>query len=83
MSCRILGRGIEECMLASAVLHARAAGVSAIEAEYLPTAKNGMVAGLYPRLGFEAIEKREDGAVRYRLDLTAAAAPMPAWLSVG
>jgi FkbH-like protein len=85
MSCRILGRGIEECMLANAIRHSRAASVTSIEAEYLPTAKNGMVAGLYPRLGFEAVEKREGGAARYKLDLagaTAASAKAPAWLAI-
>ncbi len=74
MSCRILGRGIEESMLLNTIRHARAAGVTAIETEYVPTTKNGMVAGLYPRLGFDAMEERESGAVRYRLDLASAAA---------
>jgi FkbH-like protein len=85
MSCRILGRGIEECMLANVLRQARAVGVVAIEAEYLPTTKNGVVSGLYPRLGFEAIEKREGGAVRYRLDLAnsdAFSAEVPAWLAI-
>ncbi len=82
MSCRILGRGIEECMLALAVGDALAVKVSAIEAEYLPTPKNGMVAGLYPRLGFETVETREGGAVRYRLEPAKAAAAVPAWLAI-
>jgi FkbH-like protein len=85
MSCRILGRGIEECMLANAVRYARAAGVIAIEAEYLPTPKNGLVSGLYPRLGFKAVERLEGDAVRYRLELASAAASavvMPAWLAI-
>lgn len=85
MSCRILGRGVEECMLANAIRHGHTASVSSIEAEYLPTAKNGVVAGLYPRLGFETAEKREAGGVRYRLDLgspAAVAATVPAWLAI-
>jgi FkbH-like protein len=85
MSCRILGRGIEECMLANATRHSRAAGLTAIEAEYLPTPKNGLVSGLYPRLGFEILEKLDGDAVRYRLDLGGAAAStvaMPTWLAI-
>jgi FkbH-like protein len=85
ISCRILGRGVEECMLANAIRHGHTASVSSIEAEYLPTAKNGVVAGLYPRLGFETVEKREAGGVRYRLDLgspAAVAATVPAWLAI-
>jgi FkbH-like protein len=82
MSCRILGRGIEECMLANAVFHARSMGVQAMEAEYLPTPKNSMVAGLCPRLGFAVLEKQDNGGVRYRLEIVNAAAPMPPWLVV-
>jgi FkbH-like protein len=85
MSCRILGRGIEECMLANAVRHARAAGITAIEAEYLPTPKNGLVSGLYPRLGFAALERLDGGAVCYRLDLasaTGSTVAMPVWLTI-
>ncbi|HEX3880552.1 MAG TPA: HAD-IIIC family phosphatase, partial [Bryobacteraceae bacterium] len=82
MSCRILGRGIEECMLANLVKHARAAGANSIEAQYIPTPKNGMVSGLYPRLGFEAVTKTDDGNVSYRLDLTTANTPAPPWLAI-
>jgi FkbH-like protein len=85
MSCRILGRGIEECMLANAIRYARTASLSSIEAEYRPTARNGMVAGLYTRLGFETVEEQQGGAVRYRLDLcspAAASAAIPAWLAI-
>jgi FkbH-like protein len=85
MSCRILGRGIEECMLANAIRYARAAGMIAIEAEYLPTPKNGLVSGLYPRLGFEAIERLDGDGVRYRLELASAAAStvtMPGWFAI-
>jgi predicted enzyme involved in methoxymalonyl-ACP biosynthesis len=85
MSCRILGRGMEECILANAIRHGQALAVASIEAEYLPTAKNGMVAGFYPRLGFETVERRESGAVRYRLDLrgpAAKSAAVPTWLTM-
>jgi FkbH-like protein len=85
MSCRILGRGIEECMLANAIRYARAASLSSMEADYVPTSRNGMVAGLYPRLGFDAVGIREGNAVRYRLDLggpAAASAAVPAWLAI-
>lgn len=85
MSCRILGRGIEECMLANLVRHARAVSAGSIEASYQPTAKNGMVADLYPRLGFELVEKSDSGQARYRLDLSSDAGMRevtPPWLEV-
>ena len=57
----------------------------AIEAEYLPTPKNGLVSGLSPRLGFEAVEKLDGDGVRYRLEVASAAAStvtMPGWLAI-
>jgi FkbH-like protein len=40
LSCRVLGRKIEESLLATAIAHAQASGVEAVYARYLPTAKN-------------------------------------------
>jgi len=66
MSCRVLGRRIENLMLASLMRHARHAGAAAVIGEYLPTAKNGQTADLFDRFGFERIEEREDGGRLYR-----------------
>lgn len=52
MSCRVLGRGVERLVLNKLVEAACSDGVSRIVGEYLPTAKNGMVAGHYEALGF-------------------------------
>jgi FkbH-like protein len=52
MSCRVLKREIEMIMLDALVEHAAKMGVTTIYGYYLPTAKNGMVADLYPRLSF-------------------------------
>jgi FkbH-like protein len=52
MSCRVIGRTLEDEMLAAAAAHSRARGCSTLRGSYLPTAKNGLVADLYPRLGF-------------------------------
>ncbi len=52
MSCRVLKRGMEAFTLNTLVQYARDHGFKRIVGEYLPTAKNGMVAEHYPRLGF-------------------------------
>lgn len=52
MSCRVLKRGMEAFTLDSLVRAARAAGFSRLVGEYIPTAKNGMVADHYAGLGF-------------------------------
>lgn len=56
MSCRVLKRGVEALVLNSIVAAAREDGVKEIIGEYLPTAKNGMVARHYDTLGFTPIE---------------------------
>lgn len=53
MSCRVLGRTLEATMLKELSTRAQAVGYQALRGRYLPTAKNGQVADLYPRLGFE------------------------------
>ena len=52
MSCRVLGRRIEEAMLARLAAEVRSAsGAAALLAHYRPTAKNAMVRDLFDRLG--------------------------------
>lgn len=53
MSCRVLKRGMECFTLNRMVEEARARGYRRIVGEYIPTAKNGMVAHHYSDLGFK------------------------------
>jgi FkbH-like protein len=55
MSCRVLKRGMEIFTLNTMVERAKAAGYKRIVGEYLPTAKNVMVAEHYTTLGFSAL----------------------------
>ena len=55
MSCRVLKRGMEHFTLNTIVRYARDNGFTRIVGEYLPTAKNGMVADHYLRLGFSPV----------------------------
>lgn len=52
MSCRVLKRGMENFTLNKIVDIARTNGFEKITGEYLPTAKNGIVANLLTDLGF-------------------------------
>ena len=54
MSCRVFSRGFEDHILNALAVRARAADAVKIVGEYLPTAKNVVVADLYERLGFAA-----------------------------
>jgi FkbH-like protein len=78
MSCRVLGRKVEEAMLALLVERAREAGAVRIKAEYRPTAKNGMVRELFDRLGLSLSGETETGARAYSLTVDKAQiAPLP------
>jgi FkbH-like protein len=74
MSCRVLGRKVEEAMLREIVGAAKAKGVKQLIGTYIPTAKNAMVADHYSKLGFVPADKAEDGCT-YVLDLAGYAAP--------
>ncbi len=69
MSCRVLGRRVEQATLALVVVQARALGATRLVGRYRRTAKNAMVADHYARLGFSALAPDGEDAL-YELDLT-------------
>ncbi len=75
MSCRVIGRKMEELMFATLAQAAQERGIRRVRGVYTATAKNAMVADLYPALGFTA-----NGAVAgsqiFEFDLLAQ--PIPA-----
>src|SRR5580658_2952692 len=71
MSCRVLKREMELAMLDALAERARARGVQSLVGYYLPTAKNGMVADHYEKLGFSLLSKDDNkGATVWSLDIT-------------
>jgi FkbH-like protein len=70
MSCRVLGRRIEEATMNLIVEEASKLGACQLNGEYLPTKKNGMVRDLYPRLGFLQVVLRENGSSLWALQLS-------------
>jgi FkbH-like protein len=72
MSCRVLNRTVEQAVCCW-MMEQAAGGV--LTGEYIPTEKNGIVADLYPRLGF-APSDAADGQRRW-WSLNVAEAPRP------
>ena len=78
MSCRVLKRDMELAMLDVLVERALKHGIRTLCGYYLPTAKNGMVADFYYKLGFEefafpgeaAPQDVLAGSSAWKLDLT-------------
>ena len=64
MSCRVLGRGMEQFVLNTLVGRARKLGMKYVRGEYVPTPKNGMVKDHYSKLGFTP-----DGHQRWMLSV--------------
>src|SRR3984893_15149074 len=67
VSCRALGRGVEDALWAAMLRRAHRQNVRRLEAEYIPTARNSIVASLYHRLGLQRIE-HNSSLTRYRLE---------------
>jgi FkbH-like protein len=68
MSCRVLGRGVEKATLAILINEAVRDGYQKIIGRYCPTPKNGMVRDLYSRLGFVAVDSKDNGETTWMLD---------------
>src|SRR6202023_2667575 len=56
MSCRVLGRKVEQMVLREILTHARSAGVQKLTGTYLPTDRNKLVIDHYAKLGFTKVK---------------------------
>jgi FkbH-like protein len=61
MSCRVIGRGVEQALLAIVAREAAQRGQRTLVGEYIPTAKNPIVSDFYQTAGFVA-NRQSDGA---------------------
>lgn len=74
MSCRVIGRTVEQYLWAAVLEEAHRLGFLHVEAEYLPTAKNAQVASLFDGFGLSRVEEGEAG-VRYAGSVSALERP--------
>ena len=65
LSCRILGKGIEYAFVKTIMKQYKEQWGSALNATYIPTAKNGQVADFFEKCGFDVLASDEDGAKHY------------------
>lgn len=76
MSCRVLGRRVENAMLSVMAEKASERGASFLFGRYLPTRKNGMVKDLLSKLGF-TLQKIDNDTGESRWVLNLGGAKMP------
>jgi FkbH-like protein len=69
MSCRVLGRGVEQAMLDLLVQKVLKKGAKRLVGQYFPTAKNSLVKNHYADLGFEPLDPDSNGNTRWALKL--------------
>ncbi len=81
MSCRILGRTVEQTFVRWLADRARAAGAVRLLAEFAATKKNKPFAGFYADVGFKCSSGSGDTEV-WELDLGGPAEPPPDWIEL-
>jgi FkbH-like protein len=69
MSCRVLGRKVENMVLREILQHARAARIRKLAGTYKPTNVNGLVADHYAKLGFTKIGEEISGQTNWELQV--------------
>ncbi len=70
MSCRVLGRKVEEAIYDTLMGALARHGVETLHASYLPTKKNNMVSEHFDRLGMTRVREADDGATFYQASIS-------------
>lgn len=79
MSCRALGRGAEDTLMARIAKDAAMNGYRELVGAYLPTKKNEQVADFYAKRGFAQFPEQGEGT-SWRLDLGGQDIKIPDWI---
>lgn len=83
LSCRIMSRTVENAFVNHIIEQAQQMGARFLLGEYIPTAKNEVVASLYPNLGFRQLNlPSENGATFWQLDLKEVSPKIPDWFKL-
>jgi FkbH-like protein len=69
MSCRVLGRRVENAVLREILLRASEKGIRYLRGFYLPTERNGLVQQHYASLGFSQAGADADGSTEWLLEV--------------
>jgi FkbH-like protein len=77
MSCRVLGRRVEQMVLGEIVDNARQRGIATLVGVYRPTDRNAMVRDHYEKLGFVPLSADDNGGGEWTLSTEAAVETPP------
>ena len=76
MSCRVLGRKVEQMVLREILRQAREAGIDRVLGRYDPTEKNALVRDHYEKLGFAKVGE-QDGSTTWSMPAATEIAEVP------
>ena len=77
MSCRVLGRRVEEAVLRELLQHALRRGARRLRGVYRPTDRNKLVEKHYLKLGFTLVEPGDEGSTVWDLEVAPGNLPPP------
>ena len=77
MSCRVLGRKVEQMVLREILTRARKSGIRTVVGTYRQSEKNALVRDHYKKLGFTKVEEQPDGTTVWMIPTAADIAAMP------
>ncbi len=72
MSCRVMGKRIEQAIVTDVEQDLKAAGYERLRGRYLPTSKNKPVQKLYEELGYEKVKELPEGGAEYEIKIAKA-----------
>ena len=72
MSCRVLGRRVENMVLQEVLFHCKSAGIHKLIGKYFPTERNQLAETHYQKLGFTEISREPNGTTVWELDVGSA-----------
>ena len=81
MSCRVIGRTVENAFLGYAAYMLKQRGTEELIGEYIPTKKNTVVANFYRDLGFKPVVDSQ-GNTSWLLFLADKQIPIPDWIEL-
>jgi FkbH-like protein len=82
LSCRVIGRGVEDSFLRLVMAEMKRSGFARLEAEFIPTAKNAVCQEFLAQNEFTEISRSPDGRVGYAYDLTPDLPPVADWITL-
>ena len=72
MSCRVLGRQVENMVLQEVLFHCKSAGIHKLVGKYVPTERNQLAEAHYQKLGFTQVSREPNGTTVWELDVGSA-----------